>query len=148
VTDVDLRSFQLGMINCFAEMVAAEVKPLAISPPLRPAEHEGLREATEAIVEGSEIQSYLETELLVTDLQSPEFTEGKWSILFFKTEATLQAYLKLKDRKATLERAGKYSADARRSVSRAFMELLGYPDSTITRKLDAAGEEDPFILLD
>ena len=29
-------------------------------------------------VEGSGIRSYLETSLLVTDLQSPDFTRGKW----------------------------------------------------------------------
>jgi hypothetical protein len=31
---IDRLSFQLGMIDCFAEMVAAGVKRLAISPPL------------------------------------------------------------------------------------------------------------------
>ena len=48
--DIDRTSFQLGMINCFAEMVAVGVKCLAISPPLDPEEYEGIREASEAIV--------------------------------------------------------------------------------------------------
>ena len=148
MTDIDTRSFQLGMINCFAEMVAAGVKPLAISPPLRPDEYEALKEASEAIVRGSGIQSQLETSLLVTDLQSPEFTAGKWSILYFENDATLRAYLDLKDRKSALEEAGTYTVEARHEISRAFMKLLGYPDTTIRKRLEAGGEEDPFMLPD
>jgi hypothetical protein len=148
MTEIDLRSFQLGMINCFAEMVAAGVKPLAISPPLLPEEYQALKEASEAIVRGSGIKSHLETSLLVTDLQTPEFTEGKWSVLYFESDDTLQAYQALKDRKAALEEAGAYDAEGRREISRSFMKLLGYPDATIQKKLEAGGEEDPFMLLD
>jgi hypothetical protein len=50
MTEVHRLSFQLGMINCFAEMVAVGVKRLAISPPLLPEDYEGIREASEAIV--------------------------------------------------------------------------------------------------
>jgi len=140
-------SFQLGMINCFAEMVAAGVKRLAISPPLRPEDYEEIREASEAIVEGSGIQSYLETSLLVTDLQSPEFTRGKWSVLYFKDQGTLKAYLDLKKRKESLEAAGAYTPEARRGISREFMRLLSYPEDVITEKIQGGGEEDPFMLL-
>ena len=72
--DIDETSFNLGMINCFAEMVAAGVKHLAISPPLLPLEYDRIRGASDAIVEGSGILSWLETSLMVTDLQTPEFT--------------------------------------------------------------------------
>ena len=145
MNDVDNRSFQLGMINCFAEMVAAGVKRLAISPPLTPEEYLALREASEAIVEGSGIYSYLETSLMVTDLQSSEFTRGKWSILYYKDPDTLVAYLRMKERKTMLEEAGTLSPEIRRVLSRDFMRMLGYPDETIARKLKAAGTEDPFI---
>jgi hypothetical protein len=59
--DIDRLSFQLGMINCFAEMVAVGVKRLAISPPLSPEDYEAIREVSDSIVEGSGILSYLET---------------------------------------------------------------------------------------
>jgi hypothetical protein len=140
---IDLRSFHLGMINCFAEMVAAGVKRLAISPPLAPDEYEALREASEAIVKGSGIQSYLEKSLLITDLQSPEFTRGKWSILYFKEQETLGAYLALKERKEALNSAG---AGSFQEISKDFMRLLSYPETTIESKLKAGGTEDPFIL--
>ena len=147
MTDIDRRSFQLGMINCFAEMVAVGVKKLAISPPLAPDEYEALREASDAIVEGSGIHSWLETSLLVTDLQSADFTAGKWSVLYYKDPRTLEAYLGLKARKATLEAAAGYDTESRKEVSREFMRLLGYPEEVIREKLQARGESDPYILL-
>lgn len=135
------------MINCFAEMVAVGVKRLAISPPLRPDEYDSLREASDAIVTGAGIQSYLETNLLVTDLQSPEFTREKWSILYFKRKEVLESYLALKASKGALEAKGAYSPRARQEISRTFMALLSYPQSAIEEKLRAAGKEDPFMLI-
>lgn len=144
--EIDRRSFQLGMINCFAEMVAAGVKRLAISPPLAPEEFEAIREASAAIVEGSGIRAYLETSLLVTDLQSADFTRGKWSVLYYKDPDTLTAYLALKERKQVLEGRGAYNSKARQQISRGFMRLLSYPDSVIDEKVRGGGESDPFIL--
>jgi hypothetical protein len=143
---IDLRSFQLGMINCFAEMVGVGVKRLAISPPLAPEDYEKIRDASDAIAEGSGISSYLETSLLITDLQSPDFTRGKWSILYFKDQDTLDAYMELKERKAALEDAGSYTLESRQEISRDFMRLLSYPEETIESKLKAGGTEDPFLL--
>jgi hypothetical protein len=147
VKELDVRSFQLGMINCFAEMVAVGVKRLAVSPPLSLEEYEELREASEAIVRGSGIHSYLETSLLVTDLQSPEFTRGKWSVLYFKDPETLQSYLTLKKRKQALEEAGSFDSGGRREISREFMRLLSYPEEVIEEKLSGGGTDDPFLLI-
>jgi hypothetical protein len=135
------------MINAFAEMVAVGVKELAISPPLAPEEYERIREASDVVVEGSGIRSYLEKSLLVTDLQSAEFTRGKWSVLYFRVEKTLQAYLRLKERAERLEAEGRYSGEARREVSREFMRLLSYPDDVIDGKLAGGGRTDPFMLV-
>ncbi len=146
MTKIHRLSFQLGMINCFAEMVAVGVKRLAISPPLTPEDYEQIREASEAIVEGSGIRSWLETSLLVTHLQSPEFTRGKWSVLYFKDPEVLKAYLALKERKAGLEAAGRYDEAAAREVSRELMQLLSYPEDVIEAKLAAKGKDDPFVL--
>lgn len=146
MTTIHRPSFHLGMINCFAEMVALGVKRLAISPPLLPDDYEAIREASEAIVEGSGIRSWLETSLLVTHLQSPEFTRGKWSVLYFKDPGVLEAYLALKERKASLEAAGQYDGTAAREISRQFMRLLSYPEDVIKAKLEARGKDDPFVL--
>jgi hypothetical protein len=145
-TDLDRTSFHLGMINCFAEMVAVGVKPLAISPPLLPGEYDAIKDASETIVRGSGIHSYLEKSLLVTHLQSADFTRGRWSILYYKDEKVLEAYLALKERKATLESQEESSPIAFTEISREFMTLLGYPEKVIEGKIGGGGEEDPFVL--
>jgi hypothetical protein len=146
MTEIHPMSFQLGMINCFAEMVAVGVKRLAISPPLHPEEYRQIREASETIVAGSGIRSYLEKSLIVTDLQSSDFTRGRWSILFFREEETLEAYLALKKEKEALEARNAYTSEAGRRISTEFMRLLSYPEETIEEKVSGGGRTDPFIL--
>jgi hypothetical protein len=142
---IDLFSFQLGMINCFAEMVACGVKKLAISPPLKPTEYEIIAPYSDKIVKGFGIQSYLEHALIVTMLQSPQFTRDKCSILYFRNKAVLEAYLELKKRQSSLTEAGSYDAHSRKEVSAAFMQLLSYPPEVISAKL-AGNHPDPFII--
>jgi hypothetical protein len=139
MTEIHPMSFQLGMINCFAEMVAVGVKRLAISPPLHPEEYRRIREASEAIVTGSGIRSYLEKSLIVTDLQSSDFTRGRWSILYFREEETLEAYLALKKQKEVLEARNAYTSEARRRISTEFMRLLSYPEEAIQEKISGGG---------
>ncbi len=146
MTEIHPTSFHLGMINCFAEMVAAGVKRLAISPPLHPEEYRRIRKASEAIAAGSGIRSYLEKSLMVTDLQSADFTRGKWSILYFREKETLDAYRALKNRKEELEARNAYTAEACQRVSTEFMRLLSYPEETIEEKIRGGEETDPFIL--
>jgi hypothetical protein len=143
---IDRISFQLGMINCFAEMVACGVKRLALSPPLTPEDYRRLKGSSEDIVRGFGIKSYTEKSLLVTDLQSEDFTRGKWSILYFKDDGALEAYFDLKKKRKRLARDGVYDLEARRSVSKAFMKLLSYPDDVIEEKLSQERPKDPFIL--
>jgi hypothetical protein len=144
---VDRSSFELGMINCFAEMVACGVKRLAISPPLSPEDYERLRAASEKIVEGFGIKSYLERSLMVTALQTSSFTRGKWSVLYYKEDETLETYLALKERMRRIEGSGEQDSEAAAEISRAFMRLLGYPDDVIEAKLSQAMPTDPYIYL-
>jgi hypothetical protein len=145
---IDRLSFQLGMMNCFVEMVACGVKRLALSPPLLPADYRKVRAASERMVAGFGIRSYLEQSLLITDLQSPEFTRGRWSILYFRSQDVLDSYLELKRRRAELEGAGKFDRAAAKEISRRFMRLLSYPDEVIEEKLSKPQPESPFMLID
>ena len=77
---IDRISFQLGMINCFVEMVACGVKKLALSPPLLPEDYKKIETASQDITAGFNIKSYLEKSLLITGLQTEDFTKGKWSM--------------------------------------------------------------------
>jgi hypothetical protein len=90
----------------------------------------------------------LEKSLLVTDLQSEEFTKGKWSILYYKDKATLDTYGGLKARKMQLEEKGQYDEVARKELSRDFMRLLSYPDDVIEAKLSQAKPSDPYVATD
>ncbi|HHS12280.1 MAG TPA: hypothetical protein ENN03_00765 [bacterium] len=141
--EIDRNSFILGMINCFAEMVACGVKTLALSPPLLPEDHETIGPLSDEIVREFEIYSYLEKSLLVTKLQSPEFTRGKWSILYFREEKTLIRYLALKEKKDELEKSGKLNDRLLDEISRDLMFLLSYPETVIRNKL--SGGKDPYL---
>ena len=145
---IDRISFQLGMINCFVEMVACGVKKLALSPPLLPEDYQKIRQASEKIVKGFNIQSYLEKSLMITDLQTPDFTKGKWSILYFRSNDVLESYLELKKNKQKLEAAGKYDKAASKEISREFMRLLSYTEDVIEEKLSKASPTSPFILIE
>ncbi len=140
-------SFQLGMINCFVEMVACGVKKLALSPPLSPEDYKTIEKASNEIVCGFNIQSYLEKSLLVTDLQSEEFTRGKWSVLYFRDNDVLEAYLRLKRKKKELADTGRYDKAARKEISKQFMRLLSYPEDVIEEKLSKAHSASPFMLV-
>ena len=144
---IDRISFHLGMINCFVEMVACGMKKLALSPPLTPDDYEKIRQNSDEIVEGFGIKSYLEKSLLITDLQSEDFTRGKSSILYYENEEVLAQYMDLKKKKKTLEQTGQYDVNARKDVSRAFMRLLSYPEDKIEEKLSGKSP-DPFVLID
>ena len=144
--EIDTFSFQLGMINCFVEMVACGVKRLAISPPLSPDDYGRIQEASDKIVREYGMSSYLEKSLLVTDLQSEDFTRDKWSVLYYRDDATLEAYQNLKARKKELEDSGQYDARARRELSGEFMRLLSYPDDVIEAKLSQAKPSDPYVV--
>ncbi|KPK87107.1 hypothetical protein AMJ80_12460 [bacterium SM23_31] len=144
---IDRISFQLGMINCFAEMVECGVKKLALSPPVTPEDYTVIKDASDDIVKGFGIKSYLEKSLLVTDLQSPEFTKGKWTILYYEDDEVLEAYLALKEKKHHLEQSGGYDKTARQEISRAFMRLLSYPEDKIEEKLSKKSLQDPYMLV-
>ena len=145
---IDRISFELGMINCFVEMIACGVKKMAISPPIPPEDYDAVAAASEKIVAGFGLKSYLDRSLLITDLQSAEFTRNKWSVIYYKKDTDLQKYLELKDRKREMEVNGRYTPKARRDISMEFMRLLSYPEDVITEKLNADKPGNPFMLGD
>jgi hypothetical protein len=144
---IDHFSFQLGMINCFVEMVACGVKRLAISPPLSPSQYEIIDPYSEQIVNGFGIESYLDNSLMVTMLQSPEFTRNKCSILYYKNETTLNVYLELKERQTILIESGRYDVYVQKEISIVFMKLLSYPPDVIESKLSGV-HPDPFLIIE
>ena len=146
--NIDRISFQLGMINCFVEMVACGVKKLATSPPVSPGDYERVGEASEKIVAGFGIKSLLDKSLIITDLQPAEFTQGKWSILYYRDQSTLDAYLALKEKKQKLEQSGRLDIQARKEISREFGRLLSYPVKIIEEKISKESASTPYMLIE
>jgi hypothetical protein len=139
---IDQRSYTLGGIGAFAEMVAAGVKDLALSAPLEPGEMDSLMEEAQRIVASHDVEVYRETEFLVTDLFPAELTEGKHVLLIYRGE-TWQAYQALKAEKQRSVESGGWDEEARLEVARRFGRLLSYSDDKIRDLLEAGASASP-----
>lgn len=143
---LDPISYKIGMINCFIEMVACGVKPLAISPPIPPEELPLLEQASRELSEGFGTRYETVDSLMITDIQSEEFTRGKASILYYKNDTAIREYHSLARWVAALESQGRYAGQVRKEISWAFGKLLGYPDPVIRQKVEGDKRIDPVML--
>lgn len=127
---VDARSYNLGIMGGFAEVVRLGVKTLALSEVMSPAEMDDILPDAEIVAERNGVKLYRESELLVTDLYPADVALGKHVLLIY-TGDTLERYLALKADRAALAANGEYSGEARKEIARRFGRLLSYPDSVI-----------------
>ena len=127
---IDDRSYQLGIIGGFAEVVRLGVKTLALSEVMSPEEMDGMIEDIDVIAERNEVQTWRETDFLVTDLYPADVAAGKHVMLIY-TGDTLDRYLAIKADKAALQAAGNYEGAERDEIARRFGRLLSYPESVI-----------------
>lgn len=144
--NLDKISYQIGMINCFVEMVAFGVKQLAISPPVDPEDLGIMTQVSKEISDEYKTKYYVEKSLMITDIQSAEFTEGKNSILYYADDSIINEYLSLKTRVDELTAENSYNGAERRDISIRFGELLGYPEKIILSKVNGINRPDPFVL--
>ena len=133
---MDPRSYSLGAIAAFAEMVDFGVKKLALSSPLDSADMDLLLPEAERIAssQGEGVGIFRESDFLVTDLFSEALTDGK-DVLLICSEATRLEYTELKALKSRLMESGQYDAEARVDIARRFGELLSYPEEAINAML-------------
>ncbi len=131
---IDQRSYDLGGIGAFAEVVGAGVKKLALSAPMTPAEMDGLIGEAQKIVERNHALSYRETDFLTTDLFPAEITDGKHVLLIY-TGAVKDEYLALKKEKELLLASGRYEGEARTRIARQMGRLLSYSEEKIAALL-------------
>ncbi|MFC2164191.1 hypothetical protein ACFLT2_04240 [Acidobacteriota bacterium] len=129
---IDKRSYNLGAIGAFAEMVAADVKKLGLSAPLSPEEMDALIDDAKKIAEKNGAKIYREEDFLVTDLFPEELTKGKHVLLIY-TGSTKDDYFALKSKKQKLVETGKFSGAAREAIAHDMGKLLSYSD----RKIDS-----------
>jgi len=143
---LDRRSYEIGMINSFIEIVACGVKPLAISPPIAPEDLPLMEEASKTLSEGFGTKYCVVESLMITDIQSAEFTKGKNSILYYKDDEVIRRYHEMDRQIAELTAEGKYSGKIRRDLSIEFGQMLGYPMDVILHKVDSDVRIDPVVL--
>jgi len=136
---VDQRSFQLGVVFAFAEMVAADLKKMALSLPFLPKDYEPLVKDSKRIASEEGVKLRLEKRLLTTDLFPEEITRGKWVLIIYKYPEVLKKYLSLKSKKERLIRENNYKGKKREAIAVGLGELLSYKKDVIRRKLKGRG---------
>jgi len=132
--EIDQRSYRLGSIGTFAEMVGVGVKKMGLSFAMLPEDMDALIEEAQKIVLRNNAQGYRETDFLVTDLFPEEGTKGM-HVLVIYNGTTLDEYQALKAEKQKLIDEGKYVGEARKDIARAMGRLLSYPESKIEEML-------------
>jgi len=132
---IDQRSYNLGIMGGFAEVVRLGVKKLALSEVMSPEEMDGVMEDAAIIAKRNEVLIWRETDFLVTDLFPEDVAEGKHVLLIY-TGDTLDEYLAIKADKAALIAGNHYEGQARKDIARRFGQLLSYPDDIIDDMLE------------
>lgn len=127
---IDDRSYQLGILGGFSEVVRLGVKTLALSEVMTPEEMDDIMEDADVIAKRNEVEMWRETNFLVTDLYPADVADGKHVLLIY-TGDTLDRYLAIKSDKAALKAEGEYEGEAREAIARRFGRLLSYPEPVI-----------------
>jgi len=127
---IDERSYNLGILGGFSEVVRLGVKTLALSEVMSPQEMDDILEDAAVIANRNEVLMWRETDFLVTDLYPADVAKGKHVLLIYKGD-TLDQYLAIKADKAALVAAGRYRGEAREKIARRFGRLLSYPEQVI-----------------
>ena len=131
---IDKRSYRLGGIGAFSEVVGAGVKKLALSSPMTPQEMDALMDEAKKIAERNGVNLYRETDFLVTDLFPASVTEGKHVLLIY-LDPVKEEYMALKAKKEKLIADQAYEGDARLEIARAMGRLLSYSEEKIEAML-------------
>ena len=127
-------AYALGTIGGFGELINAGVKKLALSEVLPPAEMDRLLPEAERVAARNHVQLYRESSLLVTDLFPADVAKGKDVLLIYQG-TTKDEYLALKAEALALEKAGRYTGEAREAIARRFGRMLSYPTWRINQLL-------------
>lgn len=116
-------------------MVRVGLKKLALSAAMLPKELDKIEHDIRKIAAREGVETYRESELIVTDLFPADVAEGKHVMLLYRGN-TLDQYLALKQRKKELLDNGEYNKEARKEIALEFGRLLSYPEDYLLEKLD------------
>ena len=133
-TKIDERSYSLGLLGGFSEVVRLGIKTLALSQVMLPEEMDSMMEDAAIIAKRNDVLMWRETDLLVTDLFPADVANGKHVFLIYTGE-TLAGYMAIKADKSILLAEGRYEGQAREEIARRFGKLLSYPEHVIDNLL-------------
>jgi hypothetical protein len=133
---LDIRSYNLGMIYAFAEVVGSGVKRLGLSPPLTEEEYEEVIDDTRLIAEEYGVTLHTDRDFLETLLFNPEYTRGRIVIHLADSKETLDEYLRLKERKRRLEESEELTRMKEEEIARSLGALLSYSEEAIDGLLE------------
>ena len=130
------RSYQLGMIYAFAEIVGSGCKRLAPSPTLTVEEFDVIWDDVRLIAEEYSLILVVDDDFLVTRLFNPEYTRGKRVIHLAAKPETLDEYKRLKElRRHSLEEDG-LTEGVELELAWGLGRLLSYSDEAIRSLLE------------
>lgn len=128
---LDQRSYQLGMIYAFAEIVGSGCKRLALSPTLTAEQFDAIWDDVRLIVEEYGLILDVDDDFLVTRLFNPEYTRGKRVIHIAAERATLDEYGRLKELKRRSLEGGVLTEEVELELAWGLGRLLSYSDEAI-----------------
>jgi len=123
-----------GQVASFAEMVAAGVKPLALSPPMPSDQMDAFEQLARDEANQFGVAVFREKDLLETDLFADSLLDGQEVLLICDTLIKL-AYDSLKADRQHLIDQNTYVGSDRRQIARRFGRLLGYSPQGINELL-------------
>ena len=141
---IDAYSHQCGVMDSFAEMVAAGVKPVALTHPQpSQATRDRYLPYADELADRYGVRYYCENGGLVTDLFPASLNRGTYNLVFYRDRAAIDAYLSIHRHKAALQQAGRYAGRPRFSLAFRLGRLLGYSGSDIRRMVAQNGDREP-----
>ena len=135
-SQLNQRSYQLGMIYAFAEIVGSGCKRLALSPTLTVEEFDAIWDEVRLIAEEYGLILDVDDDFLVTRLFNPEYTRGKRVIHLAAEPETLDEYKRLKElRRQNLEEDA-LTEGVELELAWGLGRLLSYSDEAIRSLLE------------
>lgn len=139
---IDQRSYALGAIAAFSEMVDLGIKKLGFSTTFKPGDVDALLEQAQDIARKHNVKLYRESDLIVTDLFSADIAKDLEVLIIYSGD-DIDDYLALKRKKLEYKEADRYDAATRREVAFELGRLLSYPDAEIERLLAEDKKREP-----
>ncbi|UCD44902.1 MAG: hypothetical protein JSV27_12475 [Candidatus Bathyarchaeota archaeon] len=137
--EVDWRSYQLGAIAAFAEVVENGCKRLALSSPMTREQLDSVIDDAHLIAGERDLILHVDDDFLETILFDHGPIRGKTVIHIVAEQATVDEYLSLKEKKRRYAEAGTLTDEVEHEIAWGLGRLLSYDDDSIRRLLRKRG---------